>query len=115
MGLATRVNVDEPRTGRASNELPPRAQVIVREAPRRGGRVPADALRSDDVTGATATPTASRPPCPTAAKGLLPHGVKEPVLGIGPGYGKVQGYRIREEAVDAFTEGLAFLLADEQE
>ncbi|WP_190187452.1 hypothetical protein [Streptomyces cirratus] len=45
----------------------------------------------------------------------MPHGVKEPVLGIGPGYGKVQGYRIREEAVDAFTEGLAFLLADEQE
>lgn len=74
--------------------------------------MPADALRPDNGknlrghAGGLKTTLSQG-----AAAGLWPHGMKPPVLGIGPGYGKVQGYRIRPEALDAFTEGLAPLLA----
>ncbi|WP_331745755.1 hypothetical protein [Streptomyces virginiae] len=92
-------------------ELPARARTIVREALRRGGRVPADALRTDDGKGLNGHANGLKT---TLTKGvekqLWPHGMQQPVLGIGPGYGKVQGYRIRDEALPAFREGLAHLL-----
>ncbi|THA77817.1 hypothetical protein [Streptomyces sp. A0592] len=92
-------------------ELPARAKTIVREALRRGGRVPADALRTDDGKGLNGHANGLKT---TLTKGvekqLWPHGMQQPILGIGPGYGKVQGYRIRDEALPAFCEGLAHLL-----
>ncbi|WP_329317292.1 hypothetical protein OG723_44635 (plasmid) [Streptomyces sp. NBC_01278] len=97
------------------DELPARAKTILREALRRGGRVPADALRSDDNTSLRGHAKGLKT---TLAKGvtdgLWPHGVKPPVIPIGPGYGKVQGYRVRDEALPAFAEGLAFLLTKEK-
>ncbi|MEU6211844.1 hypothetical protein ABZ891_18300 [Streptomyces sp. NPDC047023] len=92
-------------------ELPARAKAIVREALRRGGVVPADALRAEDGKGLNGHANGLKT---TLAKGvekeLWPRGMKQPVLGVGPGYGKVQGYRIRDEALPAFREGLAHLL-----
>ncbi|MFI8265513.1 hypothetical protein [Streptomyces sp. NPDC085665] len=96
-------------------ELRPRAQTIVREALCRGGVVPADALRGEDGKGLNGHANGLKS---ILAKGvqkeLWPHGMKQPVVGIGPGYGKVQGYRIRGEALPAFREGLAHLL-DQQD
>ncbi|MGG8410314.1 hypothetical protein ACM614_29030 [Streptomyces sp. 12297] len=95
------------------DELPTRAQTILREAVRRGGRVPADALRADDGASLRGHAASLKT---TLAKGvttgLWPHGIKQPVLGIGPGYGKVQGYRIDDDAYPAFREGLAHLLGE---
>ncbi|MFD0723149.1 hypothetical protein [Streptomyces globosus] len=96
-------------------EPPPRAQTIVREALRRGGVVPAGALRAEGGKGLNGHANGLRA---VLAKGvekeLWPHGMRQPVVGIGPGYGKVQGYRIRDEALTAFREGLVHLL-DQQE
>ncbi|MEU6760367.1 hypothetical protein [Streptomyces sp. NPDC046685] len=96
-------------------ELRPRAQTIVREALRRGGVVPADALRAKDGKGLNGHANGLKT---ILAKGvqkeLWPHGMRQPVVGIGPGYGKVQGYRIHAEALDAFREGLAHLLVQQE-
>ncbi|MFJ6785553.1 hypothetical protein [Streptomyces yangpuensis] len=95
------------------NELPPRAQDIIREALRRGGRVPADALRSENGKGLNGHANGLKTTLlKGAVKELWPHGMKPPVIALGPGYGPVQGYKIRDEDLAAFTEGLSFLLTD---
>ncbi|MFD0352922.1 hypothetical protein ACFVHW_04120 [Streptomyces sp. NPDC127110] len=92
--------------------LPPRAKEIVLKALHAGGRVPADALRTDGK-GLNGHPNGLKS---VLAKGadqkppLWPHGMKQPVVGIGPGYGPVKGYKIRDEDLDAFRKGLAHLL-----
>ncbi|MFD8023220.1 hypothetical protein ACFV6G_22680 [Streptomyces lavendulae] len=97
-------------------ELPPRAKTIVREALRRGGRVSADDLRSDDGKGLNGHANGLKTTLTKGvAKDLWPHGMQQPVLGIGPGYGKVQGYRIRDEALPAFREGLDHLLGEKSD
>lgn len=96
------------------DQLPDRAKAIVLEAVRRGGVVPADALRPVNGkslrghAGALKTTVTQG-----AATGLWPHGMEPPVSGIGPGYGKVQGYRIGDKDLRAFQEGLAHLLGGE--
>lgn len=89
--------------------LPKTAQRILREAAtREDGYVPADVLRgpsgSDKLTGSSG-----------AFKAALKRGVRRgwwgpdqllPVLAEGPGFGKVVGYRIRGEALQAFQTAI---------
>lgn len=96
------------------DQLPDRAKAIVLEAVRRGGVVPADALRPVNGKNLRGHAGALKT---TLAQGVAarhwPHGMEPPVTGIGPGYGKVQGYQIRDKALRAFQEALAPLLDGE--
>ncbi|MFE2094102.1 hypothetical protein [Streptomyces sp. NPDC059460] len=100
----------EPETAsRFYLSLPRTAQRILREAAKRDdGYVPADVLRGpsgDKLTGSSG-----------AFKAALKRGVRHgwwgpdqllPVLAEGPGFGKVGGYRIRGEALQAFQTAVA--------
>ncbi|MER7761512.1 hypothetical protein [Streptomyces sp. NPDC097619] len=95
------------------DKVPERAKRILLEAVRHGGTVTADTLRTDDGKGLRGHAGPLKTALTNgAAAGLWPHTIQPPVLGIGPGYGPVQGYKIHDDALDAFRQALTPLLRD---
>ncbi|MGW2461840.1 hypothetical protein ACWC2M_22825 [Streptomyces sp. NPDC001761] len=88
--------------------LPPRARRIVKEAVERGGMVPADVLRDepdDSLRGHSA------PLSRILQRGKVlrrwPDGMKQPVTGVGPGFGKVEGYEIAPDLIPVFQTAIS--------
>ncbi|RAJ28536.1 hypothetical protein K353_06706 [Kitasatospora sp. SolWspMP-SS2h] len=77
---------------------------ILEEAVARGGTVSADDLRGEDPTTSLKGHAAGLTRTLTRAlqEGWLPEGIESPVQGIGPGYGKVQGYRVHADLLPLF-------------
>lgn len=87
--------------------LPQRARRIVKEAVQRGGMVPADALRDnpdDSLRGHSA------PLSRILQRGKMlrrwPEAMKQPVTGVGPGFGKVEGYEIADDLIPVFETAI---------
>lgn len=87
--------------------LPPRARRIVREAVERGGMVPAESLRDnpdDSLRGHSA------PLSRILQRGKMlrrwPEAMKQPVTGVGPGFGKVEGYEISADLIPVFQAAI---------
>ncbi|WOT40702.1 hypothetical protein [Streptomyces coeruleorubidus] len=87
--------------------LPARARRIVKEAVERGGLVPADALRDspeDSLRGHSA------PLSRILHRGKMlrrwPEAMEQPVTGVGPGFGKVEGYEISADLIPVFKAAI---------
>jgi hypothetical protein len=87
--------------------LPARARRIVKEAVQRGGHVPADTLRDkpdDSLRGHSA------PLSRILQRGVMlrrwPEAMKQPVTGVGPGFGKVEGYEIDRDLIPVFQTAI---------
>lgn len=87
--------------------LPARARRIVKEAVQRGGLVPADALRDkpdDSLRGHSA------PLSRILQRGKMtkrwPEKMRQPVTGVGPGFGKVEGYEITDDLIPVFKSAI---------
>jgi (2Fe-2S) ferredoxin len=87
--------------------LPARARRIVKEAVQRGGMVRADALRDnpdDSLRGHSA------PLSRILQRGKMlkrwPEAMKQPVTGVGPSFGKVEGYEIAEDLIPVFEAAI---------
>jgi hypothetical protein len=87
--------------------LPQRARRIVKEAVQRGGLVPAEALRDnpdDSLRGHSA------PLSRILQRGKMlrrwPEAMKQPVTGVGPGFGKVEGYEIDRDLIPVFQAAI---------
>lgn len=87
--------------------LPARARRIVKEAVQRGGMVPAEALRDnpdDSLRGHSA------PLSRILQRGKMlrrwPEAMKQPVTGVGPGFGKVEGYEIDRDLIPVFETAI---------
>jgi hypothetical protein len=87
--------------------LPVRARRIVKEAVQRGGTVPADALRDkpdDSLRGHSA------PLSRILQRGKMlkrwPLAMEQPVTGVGPGFGKVEGYEIDRDLIPVFETAI---------
>lgn len=90
--------------------LAPRAQRIIREAvARNDGKVGADELRDTDGSSLRGHASAfARTIRRGALEGWWDSGMESPIIALGPGSGKVQGYQIRnEEILAAFRAALA--------
>ncbi|MFB7738239.1 hypothetical protein ACFC08_28400 [Streptomyces sp. NPDC056112] len=100
-------NVERART--FYNALAPRAQNILREAVTRGGTVPADALRGDDAGSLRGHSSSfARLVLRGSVNGWWGSGMKSPIVALGPGSGKVQGYQISDqETLAAFSAVIA--------
>ncbi|MEV4560039.1 hypothetical protein AB0K51_24030 [Kitasatospora sp. NPDC049285] len=94
------------RASRYYLALPPRAQRILEEAVARGGTVAADDLRGEDATASLKGHAAGLTRTITRAiqERWLPSGIESPVQGVGPGYGKVLGYRVHTDQLDLFRD-----------
>lgn len=97
----------EERATQYYRMLPARARRIVKEAVQRGGLVPADALRDkpdDSLRGHSA------PLSRILQRGKMlrrwPEGMKQPVTGVGPGFGKVEGYEISADLIPVFETAI---------
>ncbi|WP_432185399.1 hypothetical protein [Streptomyces tendae] len=97
----------EERATQYYRMLPARAQRIVKEAVQRGGMVPADVLRDkpdDSLRGHSA------PLSRILQRGKMlqrwPMAMEQPVTGVGPGFGKVEGYEISEDLIPAFEAAI---------
>jgi hypothetical protein len=87
--------------------LPLRARRIIKEAVQRGGMVPADALRDkpdDSLRGHSA------PLSRILQRGKMlkrwPEGIQQPVTGVGPGFGKVEGYEMPADLIPVFQTAI---------
>ncbi|WP_086733300.1 hypothetical protein [Streptomyces glaucescens] len=97
----------EERATQYYRMLPARARRIVKEAVQRGGMVPADALRDkpdDSLRGHSA------PLSRILQRGKMlkrwPEAMKQPVTGVGPGFGKVEGYEISADLITVFKAAI---------
>jgi hypothetical protein len=97
----------EERATQYYRMLPARARRIVKEAVQRGGMVPADALRDkpdDSLRGHSA------PLSRILQRGKMlkrwPEAMKQPVKGVGPGFGKVEGYEISADLITVFKAAI---------
>ena len=97
----------EERATQYYRMLPARARRIVKEAVQRGGMVPADVLRDkpeDSLRGHSA------PLSRILQRGKMlqrwPMAMEQPVTGVGPGFGKVEGYEITEDLIPVFTTAI---------
>jgi hypothetical protein len=100
-------NVDRVRLFYSA--LAPRAQRIIREAVARDdGKVSADELRDSDGSSLRGHASAfTRTVRRGALEGWWDSGMESPIIALGPGSGKVQGYQIRtEEILAAFRAAL---------
>lgn len=90
----------------------PRAQRILREAIARGGKVDADELRDDDGSSLRGHASSfAKVVKQGALEGWWDSGLKSPIVALGPGSGKVQGYQVRDrEAFVAFQAALDDML-----
>jgi hypothetical protein len=89
--------------------LAPRARRILRAAlAGTNGEVSADELRDNDNSSLRGHAGAfTRVLKRGVAEGWWDSGMQSPIIALGPGSGKVQGYRIRDDdTVTAFLEGL---------
>ncbi|MFD8777500.1 hypothetical protein [Streptomyces sp. NPDC059916] len=86
----------------------PRARFILREVIARNGEVSADDLReADDSSLRGHAGPITRVLKKGATEGWWDSGLKSPLIALGPGSGKVLGYRIRdEETLAAFRAAL---------
>lgn len=86
----------------------PRARRILREVIARDGEVAANDLRDQDDSSLRGHAGAfTRVLKRGATEGWWDSGLKSPLIALGPGSGKVQGYRIRdEETLAAFRSAL---------
>lgn len=98
---------NEERATHYYRMLPKRARRIVKEAVERGGLVPADALRDqpdDSLRGHSA------PLRRILQRGVMlkrwPETMKQPVTGVGPGFGKVEGYEIQADLIPVFETAI---------
>lgn len=98
----------EERATQYYRMLPVRARRIVKEAVQRGGHVPADALRDkpdDSLRGHSA------PLSRILQRGKMlkrwPEEMKQPVTGVGPGFGKVEGYEINRDLIPVFQSAIS--------
>lgn len=99
---------NEERATHYYRMLPQRARRIVKEAVQRGGHVPADALRDnpdDSLRGHSA------PLSRILQRGIMlkrwPEGIAQPVKGVGPGFGKVEGYEMPTDLIDTFKTAIS--------
>src|ERR1044072_6230819 len=97
----------EKRATHYYRRLPERARRFVKEAVRRGGMVPADALRDnpdDSLRGHSA------PLSRILQRGKMlrrwPEAMERPVTGVGPGLGKVEGYEIDRDLIPVFETAI---------
>lgn len=97
----------EERATQYYRMLPARARRIVKEAVLNGGHVPADALRDnpdDSLRGHSA------PLSRILQRGKMlkrwPEAMKQPVTGVGPGFGKVEGYEISRDLISVFATAI---------
>lgn len=90
-------NVDRARLFYGA--LAPRAQRILREAVARlNGKVSADELRDNEDSSLRGHASAfARTVRRGAVEGWWDSGMESPIIALGPGSGKVQGYQIRDE------------------
>lgn len=96
-----------PRAESYYLRLPPRARRIVREAVARGGYVSADDLRDEANTSLRGHSGALTKALNSgAAGGDWPEGMQLPILGQGPGFGKVVGYRMPDELLEIFRTAI---------
>lgn len=86
----------------------PRARRILREVVAQGGEVSADDLRETDDSSLRGHAGAfTRVLKRGATEGWWDSGLKSPIIALGPGSGKVQGYRVRDEkTLNAFLNAL---------
>ncbi|MGW3493605.1 hypothetical protein [Streptomyces sp. NPDC001020] len=97
----------EERATQYYRMLPARARRIVKEAVRRGGHVPADALRDkpdDSLRGHSAPLSRILQRGKTLRR--WPEAMKQPVTGVGPGFGKVEGYEINPDLIPVFEAAI---------
>ncbi|MEU5756776.1 hypothetical protein [Streptomyces sp. NPDC047829] len=97
----------EERATQYYRMLPARARRIVKEAVQRGGMVPADALRDkpdDSLRGHSA------PLSRILQRGKMlqrwPMAMEQPVKGVGPGFGKVEGYEVDADLIPVFQAAI---------
>lgn len=97
----------EERATQYYRMLPARARRIVKEAVQRGGMVPADVLRDkpdDSLRGHSA------PLSRILQRGKMlqrwPMAMEQPVTGVGPGFGKVEGYEIAGDLIPVFQAAI---------
>lgn len=87
--------------------LPQRARRIVKEAVERGGMVPADVLRDKPDASLKGH---SAPLSRILQRGKMtkrwPEKMKQPVTGVGPGFGKVEGYEIAADLIPVFETAI---------
>ncbi|MCZ0983924.1 hypothetical protein O1L60_44990 [Streptomyces diastatochromogenes] len=77
--------------------LSDKAKHIMREAVARGGKVDADQLRNSDGSSLRGHASAfAKVVRHGAGKGWWDSGMESPIIALGPGSGKVQGYQIRD-------------------
>ena len=96
-----------PRAESYYLRLPPKAQRIVREAVARGGYVSADDLCDDATTSLRGHSGALTKALKSGAMGGdWPDGMPLPILGQGPGFGKVAGYRMPDELLETFRAAI---------
>lgn len=96
-----------PRAENYYLRLPPKARRIVREAVARGGYVSADDLRDEATTSLRGHSGALTKALNSgAAGGDWPEGMPLPILAQGPGFGKVVGYRMPDELLEAFRAAI---------
>ncbi|MER6039002.1 hypothetical protein ABT133_34705 [Streptomyces sp. NPDC001835] len=100
---------DTERARTFYDALAPRAQRILRAALAGvDGEVSADDLRENDDSSLRGHAGAfTRVLKRGATEGWWDSGMKSPIIALGPGSGKVQGYRLRDEAtLQAFLDAL---------
>ncbi|MEV7512041.1 hypothetical protein AB0O57_29205 [Streptomyces sp. NPDC091201] len=85
----------------------PRAQEILHQAATRGGFVSADVLRANAEKGLRghAGPLKSALEL-GVRKGWWPQAMEAPISSVGPGFGKVEGYRMPESLVPLFLAAI---------
>jgi hypothetical protein len=99
---------DVERAARFYEALPGRARRIIQGAVAGGGFVSAEALRLTPDGSLRGHAGALKQALERGARlGWWPNGMSAPVTPVGPGFGKVQGYRMSAQLLEVFTAALS--------
>lgn len=99
---------DVERAARFYEALPGRARRIVQGAVAGGGFVSAEALRHSPGASLRGHAGALKQTLERGVRlGWWPGGMSAPVVPVGPGFGKVQGYRMPTQLVEVFNAALS--------
>ncbi|MFH9090430.1 hypothetical protein [Streptomyces sp. NPDC017673] len=98
---------DDERAARFYESLPARARRIIQGAVAGGGFVSADALRLTPDASLRGHAGALKQTLERGVRmGWWPEGMRPPVKPVGPGFGKVQGYRMPADLLEIFSSVL---------
>jgi hypothetical protein len=96
------------RAARFYEALPGRARRIVQGVVAGGGFVSADVLRSSPGASLRGHAGALKKTLERGARlGWWPDGLRAPVAPVGPGFGKVAGYRMPDDLLEVFSAALS--------